>query len=94
MTPRTPYDHNWRAIRLQILERDCHVCQVNGPKCKVKANHVDHIIPLAEGGERLDPSNLRAACGPCNTARGNTRSAELAKALERPEPSGTPSRQW
>ena len=89
------YDHNWRAIRLQILERDGHACQVRGPRCKGKANHVDHIVPLAEGGDRLNPDNLRAACGPCNTGRGNTRAAELAAALERPAPAaGAPSRDW
>jgi 5-methylcytosine-specific restriction endonuclease McrA len=31
---------------------------------------VDHIIPLAHGGARLDPANLRAACSHCNASLG------------------------
>jgi 5-methylcytosine-specific restriction endonuclease McrA len=88
------YDHDWQAIRPSILERDGYVCQIAGPKCKRKATQVDHIVPLAEGGARLDPHNLRAACSACNAGRGNTRAAELARALERPEPTGRPSRHW
>jgi len=92
---RTPYDHTWQAVRLQILARDANTCQVRGPKCKVKATQVDHIVPLSEGGERLAHDNLRASCSSCNAGRQNTRNAELAKALERPlKASGSPSRDW
>ncbi|HPF38955.1 MAG TPA: HNH endonuclease signature motif containing protein [Phycisphaerae bacterium] len=38
------------------------------------AEHVDHIVPFAKGGARLDVSNLRAVCRACHqalTARGN-----------------------
>ena len=31
---------------------------------------VDHIVPIAEGGEPFDEANLRAACGPCNSRLG------------------------
>jgi 5-methylcytosine-specific restriction enzyme A len=92
---RTPYDHTWQRVRPQILQRDNYKCQVHGPKCKGVATQVDHIIPLSEGGARLDHDNLRATCSSCNAGRQNTRNAELAKALERPAtPSGTPSRNW
>jgi 5-methylcytosine-specific restriction endonuclease McrA len=91
----TPYDHTWRQVRLQVLERDDHRCMVGDPGCTSVATEVDHIIPLAEGGQRLDLDNLRGACTRCNRGRNNRRSAELAKALERPAPSaGTPSRDW
>ena len=80
---RSPYDHTWQRVRLQILKRDANACQVRGPKCKGTATQVDHIIPLVEGGARLDHDNLRACCSSCNAGRGNTRNAELAKALER-----------
>ena len=92
---RSPYDHTWQMVRLQILERDRNLCQVRGPKCKGTATQVDHIVPLSEGGERLDHDNLRACCSSCNAGRQNTRNAELARALERPaKPSGKPSREW
>lgn len=90
----SPYDHTWQAVRLTILARDGHVCQVRGPRCKGAATQVDHIIPLSEGGARLDPDNLRAACLPCNAGRQNARASQLAKALERNATTGTPSRSW
>ena len=41
---------------------------------------VDHIVPIAEGGEPYDVTNLRAACGPCNSRLGG-RLGNLRKAL-------------
>lgn len=91
----TPYDHDWQAVRTQILERDQHQCQFRGPRCKGIATQVDHIVPLSEGGARLEHSNLRAICSTCNAGRQNTRNVELAKALERSDAAaGTPSRTW
>ena len=88
------YDSRWQQVRLVILERDHHACQVNGPNCKGKATQVDHIVPLAEGGARLDHANLRASCSTCNAGRGNTRAAQLSKALEHQPTSGIASRAW
>ncbi|WP_433368396.1 HNH endonuclease [Actinoplanes sp. CA-142083] len=31
---------------------------------------MDHIIPLAMGGDKYDPNNARASCEHCNTSRG------------------------
>jgi 5-methylcytosine-specific restriction endonuclease McrA len=37
--------------------------------CGAPAEHVDHIIPVADGGtDRLD--NLRPSCAACNLAKG------------------------
>ena len=90
----TSYDHTWQAIRPSILERDGHVCRIAGPRCKTAATEVDHIVPLSEGGARLDPDNLRAACKTCNAGRQNRRIAELAKALQRPLTPPAASRDW
>lgn len=60
------YDHDWRKARLDALERDGWVCVW----CGQPANTVDHLVPLAHGGARLDPTNLAASCGRCNSARG------------------------
>lgn len=59
----------WQRLRLEILERDGHRCQIRGPKCKKTATQVDHIVPVADGGPMFDPSNCRAACSWCNTWR-------------------------
>jgi hypothetical protein len=70
--PKRRYnDAAWKRVRLAVLERDGHVCQVRGQNCTGLANQVDHIVPLHAGGSYLDPSNLRASCRRCNVARGN-----------------------
>ncbi len=42
---------------------------MRGKGCIGHANECDHIIPVAQGGEWYDETNLRAACHPCNQAR-------------------------
>ena len=63
------YGADWRKLRLEVLERDGWLCQVRLAVCTVDATTVDHVVPLARGGARLDPANCRAACGPCNSSR-------------------------
>jgi ABC-type cobalamin/Fe3+-siderophores transport system ATPase subunit len=69
--PHPAYRGPWQTIRKQILQRDNHTCQINGPKCTGAANHVDHIIPITKGGPWYDPTNLRASCKNCNLGRIN-----------------------
>jgi len=64
------YDADWERVRLAVLERDGHRCQIGGPRCTRVATTVDHMVPLAQGGARLDPANLRPACGSCNSRLG------------------------
>jgi len=59
-----------RAMR-KVALRDC------GQRCVYCATHLDqhtatldHVIPLARGGEH-DPGNVVAACGPCNRLKGD-----------------------
>jgi len=76
--PKSPYDHVWRKLRLKILARDGWRCFT--PGCTRPATQVDHIVDITDAPSlRLDPSNLRAACGPCNLARRNRRVAALGK---------------
>jgi 5-methylcytosine-specific restriction endonuclease McrA len=66
------YGYDWRKLRAAVLERDRGICYWCGGPAKT----VDHLIPLAQGGARLDPANLVAACLPCNSSRGGqTRTA-------------------
>ena len=55
----------WREIRRAILERDSHTCRY----CGEWANHVDHVIPVSQGGTGKK-SNLVAACATCNFTKG------------------------
>lgn len=66
-------DTRWRNFRAAILKRDHYLCTIKRPGCTITAplegGHVDHITPLALGGDKYDPANARAACGHCNTGR-------------------------
>lgn len=63
------YRGPWPRIRKQILQRDNHLCQIRGPRCTSTATHVDHIIPITQGGPWWEPDNLRASCKNCNNDR-------------------------
>lgn len=54
----------WRALSLAIRERDGFICYL----CGRYAGTTDHVVPRAAGGSD-DPSNLRACCLRCNSAK-------------------------
>jgi 5-methylcytosine-specific restriction protein A len=58
------------AQRRRIMIRDRYTCQLRGPYCVSKATHIDHRIPVAQGGPDED-WNLVAACEPCNKRKGH-----------------------
>ena len=54
----------WRNARAPIFQRDGHICQ----SCGAPATHVDHILPLSQGGTD-HPGNLQALCARCILAK-------------------------
>jgi len=58
-----------RAKRL-VIERYGGRCQLRLAGCTVVATTADHIVPRSRGGT-AHPSNLRASCTHCNSARGD-----------------------
>lgn len=81
------YDRAWAKLRPVVLYRDRYECQIKGPLCTHRATEVDHIQPHAERPDlRLELSNLRAACKPCNARAGGILGAERKQR--------TPSRDW
>lgn len=59
----------------KILERDRYCCQYCGLNAMTNFENslimtVDFIVPFAKKGKK-DPSNLVAACRPCNVIKGN-----------------------
>lgn len=61
-TPFTPKQ------RFEILRRDrfrCQYCGAHGPDVKL---HVDHVVPVVEGGAN-NIDNLRTACSLCNLGK-------------------------
>lgn len=74
---RTELPTDWPIIRHDILDRDAHTCQIQGPRCTTRATEADHI------GDRHDHTraNLRAACQPCHADRTATQGHEAARAI-------------
>lgn len=64
--PRIP-----RAVRYQVLRRDNHACRYCGATAPEAKIVVDHVTPVALGGTN-DPTNLVAACQPCNAGKAAT----------------------
>jgi len=62
---------------IKILERDgwrCKLCGVRTPRSKRgtyadDAPEIDHIIPIAEGGDHAE-YNVQCACRRCNIEKG------------------------
>lgn len=58
-----------KKARFEIFERDNFTCQYCGKTPPEVTLHVDHIIPVYEGGTN-DPENLRTSCSDCNLGKG------------------------
>jgi 5-methylcytosine-specific restriction enzyme A len=70
------YDADWQRLRLAVLDREpfCRICEADGRT--EAAVLVDHIVPIEDGGERLDESNLQPLCRLCH---GNKTAADLSR---------------
>lgn len=55
--------------RFEIFKRDEFTCQYCGRKTPDAVLEIDHIIPVAEGGEN-DEKNLVTSCWECNRGKG------------------------
>lgn len=58
-----------KKIRFEVFKRDKFTCQYCGSKAPEVVLHVDHIKPVAGGGDN-DILNLVAACSGCNGGKG------------------------
>lgn len=52
---------DWRARRQRILLRDAFTCSVCGRVVSGRHAHVDHVVPLEDGGSD-DDTNLQVLC--------------------------------
>lgn len=56
---------DWQAKRLRILVRDAFTCAACGLVVSGRKAHVDHVVPLEEGGTDAD-LNLQVLCEACH----------------------------
>jgi 5-methylcytosine-specific restriction endonuclease McrA len=63
----------WQRARAAQIKREpwCAACGHEGSTDNPLT--ADHIVPVAEGGVRLDGTNLRTLCRRCNSSRGARR---------------------
>ena len=55
----------WRAIRDLVRQRD-PICK----RCNCEPTHtIDHIIPIRNGGDAWDMSNMQGLCKRCNISK-------------------------
>ena len=58
----------WRAKRARILVRDAYTCKDCRLVVSGKDAHIDHIIPLEDGGTD-DDANLATRCVSCHSRK-------------------------
>ena len=74
-------DRAWQQARANQLH-DHPWCQWTEEPCRRLATDVDHVIPLAEGGDRYDPINLQSLCKQHHDTK-TTRDAQRGKTRAR-----------
>jgi hypothetical protein len=57
-----------KRTRFEVFKRDNFACQYCGAHPPAVVLEVDHIVPVAEGGQN-DMDNLVTACFPCNRGK-------------------------
>lgn len=57
-----------KRTRFEVLRRDNHTCQYCGAKAPDVTMHIDHVMPVALGGDDK-PGNLVTACKDCNAGK-------------------------
>jgi hypothetical protein len=58
--------------RFEVLRRDGFKCTYCGARASASELHVDHVIPVVDGGSD-ELNNLVSACIDCNLGKGKTR---------------------
>jgi hypothetical protein len=59
-----------RSVRHEIFVRDNYRCLECGATNKDTTLHIDHIIPISQGGSN-DKDNLQTLCKKCNLSKNN-----------------------
>lgn len=66
-----------KSVRFEVFKRDSFTCQYCGLKARDVVLEIDHITPVADGGDN-DILNLVTACRPCNAGKSDKSLASTA----------------
>lgn len=81
MTSKKPKRKSISAkVRFDVFKRDGFECQYCGATPPAVILHVDHITPVAEGGDNSE-ENLVTACERCNLGKGATPLTKIPESL-------------
>jgi len=58
-----------KKVRFEVFKRDSFTCQYCGAEAPKAVLHVDHVLPVKEGGDN-EITNLVTACADCNMGKG------------------------
>lgn len=58
-----------KRLRFEVFKRDSFTCQYCGKSAPDVVLHIDHIVPVKEGGKN-DITNLVCSCESCNMGKG------------------------
>jgi 5-methylcytosine-specific restriction endonuclease McrA len=61
---------DWKRVRRVVYARDGGTCMKCGCHVRAADFHVDHIVPVALGGDEWDLANLELSCRECNLQKG------------------------
>lgn len=75
---RPSYNSTYAYGQWSILHRDGFTCIYCGATSETTKLHVDHVIPVDEGGKDI-ALNLATACVACNLAKGSNRLSDKAE---------------
>jgi 5-methylcytosine-specific restriction protein A len=73
------YDSTWERVRRLVLQEEplCRLCKAEG--LIEPATEVDHIVPMANGGARLDRANLQPLCRKHHSRKTATEDSSFAR---------------
>ena len=77
--PALANPRRWAVVRRAILVRDGYRCRACGKAGRLE---VDHIIPVAQGGDWWDATGLQALCRNCHFSKS---ASERRRAASDPE---------
>jgi 5-methylcytosine-specific restriction protein A len=63
------YDYAWQKFRTWYATQVPAICVRCGAALASKLMHLDHIVPLEQGGARLDERNVQWMCRECHSIK-------------------------